>query len=231
MPRDARWLFPGLAGGAALLWLLTLFGLGGWSNFDGAVETSPPLVLDEVEVANSERLDALDAYADVSRRPLFAADRRPRPFVIDVGQGDAVSQTDFILTGVMLTPILEMAILTPRDGGDPVKLHRGDDLADRPGWQLIQIEPRRVLFQTPEGVRQFELSGGDGGIGTRMAAPGGDGAVGMSLDSPGRPRTDAARNLEHQARIEAVRRRMAERRAQLPQEQAAPSSSVQQQGR
>jgi len=221
-----RWLLSVLAGTAALLWLLTLFGLGGWIDLDGTVQAPPPALLADVDAATSERLDALEAYADVGSRPLFTPDRRPHPFVIDAGQGDAVIQTDFSLTGVMMTPSLEMAILTPRDGGDPVRVHKGDGLPDRSGWQLILVEPRRVVFQTPEGVRQFELSGADGGIAPSLTLPSGDGAA-SNVSSPRSAQTDAARNLEQQARIEAARRRIAERRAQLRQEQEASPGSVQ----
>jgi len=230
MPGDAararRWLLLVLAGTAALLWLLTLSGLGGWMALDGEAQAPPPPALAGGDVTASERLEALEAYADVGSRPLFTPDRRPHPFVIDAEQDDAVSQTDFTLTGVMMTPTLEMAILTPRDGGDPVRVHKGEGLPDRAGWQLMQVEPRRVVFQTPEGARQFELSGADAEAGALMAVPGGNGA-GSNASSSRSAQTDAARNLEHQARIEAVRRRIAERRAQLRQEQAASPGSVQ----
>jgi len=225
-----RWLLSVLTGMAALLWLLTLSGLGGWIELDGAAQApqSPLPALTDVNAAASERLDALEAYADVGNRPLFMPDRRPHLFVIDAGQDGALIQTDFTLTGVMMTPSLEMAILTPRDGGDPVRVHKGEGLPDRSGWELILVEPRRVVFQTPEGARQFELSAADGGAAPLMVLPGGDGAAAnASMASPRSAQTDAARNLEHQARIEAARRRIAERRAQLRQEQVASPDSVQ----
>jgi len=217
-PAVARlWLVSSLAAAAALLWIAALFGLGGWTG--GAPPAAvPPWTLPPREAA-AGRLGEPEAYAEIGARPLFTRDRRPKPFVIDAGETTSTSAPELILTGVLITPTLEVAILTPGEGGEPVRVQRGEALPGRPGWHLRALAPRQAVFDTPDGLIRLELRGSHDAAAPVLAVPGGGAA-----DAGGQIPNDGVRSAEHQARIEAVRQRVAERRAQL-REQAATSSN------
>src|SRR3546814_3288531 len=59
-----------------------------------------------------------------------------------------------------------MAILQPREGGDSVRVRVGTAPEAAPGWRLVSLEPRRAVFDGPEGERKLELRvfDGEGGI-------------------------------------------------------------------
>jgi len=217
-PVAARlWAVSSLAAAAALLWIAALFGLGGWTG--GAPPASAPLWTLPQREATAGHLGAPEAYAEIGARPLFTRDRRPQPFVIDAGESASASTPEFILTGVLLTPTLEVAILTPGEGGEPVRVQRGEALPGRPGWHLRALAPRQAVFDTPGGLIRLELRGSNDATVPVLAVPGGG-----TADAGGPAPNDGVRSAEHQARIEAVRQRVAERRAQL-REQAATSSN------
>jgi len=204
-----------LLGCALLLWLLALLGLGGWAG-EGEAGVPAPWTLPQREAA-AERLDTPDAYAEIGARPLFSAGRRPQPFVLDADGDASASGPEFVLTGVLMTSTLNVAILTPGDGGEPVQVHPGEGLPGRPDWQLHSLAPRHALFQTPDGLIRFDLRGIDAD-----AAP-----LVPELTAPVQAEeadqgalNGSVHNQEHQARIEAIRRRVAERRAQQRDEQA-----------
>jgi len=212
-----RWVVLALAAAAGLLWIMTLFGLGGWTG-GAPPAAAPPWTLPPREAA-AGYLGAPEAYAEIGTRPLFTRDRRPQPFVIDAGESASASAPEWVLTGVLLTPTLEVAILTPGEGGEPVRVQRGEALPGRPGWHLRALAPRQAVFDTPDGLIRLELRGSNAAAAPVLAVPGG-GAAAAGRQIP----NDGVRSAEHQARIEAVRRRVAERRAQLS-EQAATSSN------
>jgi len=206
-----------LAGSALLLWLLALLGLGGGVG-EGTPAEPSPWVLPEHE-ASRERLQALEVYAEIGARPLFNPGRRPQPFVIDTGAAGKTSGPEFALSGVVITQSLNLVILTPGDGDEPVQVHLGEALPGRPGWQLHTLAPRHALFQTPEGPVRFDLRG----VQDVVNPPAPASAAEAGRDE--RALNGVIHNQEHQARIEAVRRRVAERRAQQQDEPAVSSHS------
>src|SRR3546814_6728894 len=113
------------------------------------------------------RRGPLPQYSEIGRRPLFTSDRRPQPFVINPGdEGEARNDFDYVLTSVLIAPDFRMAILQPREGGDSVRVRVGTAPEAAPGWRLVSLEPRRAVFDGPEGERQLELRvfDGEGGI-------------------------------------------------------------------
>src|SRR3546814_6415840 len=66
----------------------------------------------------------------------------------------------------MIAPDFRMAILQPREGGDSVRVRVGTAPEAAPGWRLVSLEPRRAVFDGPEGERKLELRvfDGEGGI-------------------------------------------------------------------
>lgn len=154
------WLLAVVAGWAVLAALLALFGLGSRIT---PLPADPSLVqaLPRLPPNAPERLGALDQYADVGARPLFSEDRRPKPFFLS-GEEAAAPTFDLVLTSVLITPALELAIVQPAQGGEGLRVKVGDAPAGFPGWQLTELGPRRAVFDGPEGRRELELRVFDG---------------------------------------------------------------------
>lgn len=167
------WLLGGVALWALTTWGLGLFGLG------GRIERLPPdpslaQGLPAVPQPGDGRLGPLAQYAEFGDRPLFTTDRRPQPFLIDPQGEEAPAEFEFVLTSVLLTPGLEMAIVQPSGGGASVRMKVGESADAAPGWQLVSVAPRSAVFQGPQGPRTLELRVFDGVGGeapTAMATP------------------------------------------------------------
>ena len=245
------WLLGVLAGWSMVLWTLTLAGLGGHVQ---RLPDDPSLVarLPQLAPATPERLGPLSQYAETGTRPLFSENRRPQPFSL-VAEGDenAPPAFDFILTSVLLTPTLRMAIVQPSAGGDSVRIKLGDAAESQPAWRLTELNPRSAIFQGPEGEKTLDLRTYDGTGGeppTAMAADNnrGNGAQPMPPRMAPRPvqrptpavaspqatpeptpapvpdATDEPPSPE--AQVESIRKRIEERRAQLRQEAQNPTA-------
>ncbi len=155
------WLLGGVALWALALWALGLFGLG------GRIERLPPdpaLVqpLPAVVEPGEDRLGELPLYASIGDRPLFTTDRRPQPFLINPEGEEEPVEFEFVLTSVLLTPGLEMAIVQPGSGGESVRLRVGDAPEGAPGWRLASVAARSAVFNGPDGDRNLELRVFDG---------------------------------------------------------------------
>jgi general secretion pathway protein N len=179
---------------ACVFWVLTLFGLGARiALLDEDESLLRPLP--GIAAPSRERLGPLQQYAEIGARPIFAADRRPQPFFINPqGEGEQDQSFDYILTSVLRTPQLQMAILQPTDGGESIRLKVGEAPQPAPAWVLASIGERRVVFNGPEGVRELELRVYDGVGGepptvvARAPVPGGQGATpvaGAATNGPG----------------------------------------------
>ena len=251
-----------VAGWAVLAALLALFGLGSRIT---PLPADPALVqaLPRLPASPPERLGALNQYADVGGRPLFSEDRRPKPFFLS-GEAAAAPTFDLVLTSVLITPALELAIVQPAQGGEGLRVKVGESPTGFPGWRLVELGPRRAVFDGPEGRREMELRVFDGMGGqppTAMigqpptvppaaavmppATPGrrttggtnapgamspvtppsapGQAAAPVPMPSPASnaPAAPAATTDEQ---MEAIRQRIEQRRAQLRQQQAQPTT-------
>jgi general secretion pathway protein N len=155
------WLLGALALWALVMWALGLFGLGGRIE---RLPEDPSLLqaLPQPPRATAERLGPLPQYAAIGDRPLFSNDRRPQPFFINP-EGEGEKETfDFVLTSVLLTPGLEMAIVRSAERGEPLRLKIGEAPEGAAAWTLASIAPRSVVFNGPEGERTLELRVFDG---------------------------------------------------------------------
>lgn len=155
------WLLGAVALWALVFWALGLFGLG--VRIERLAE-DPSLLqrLPQAPAPADERLGPLPQYAEIGDRPLFNDDRRPQPFFINAEGEEEGNAFEFVLTSVLLTPGLEMAILHPLEGGEPVRLKVGEAPESAPAWQLASVEPRSVVFSGPEGRQTLELRVFDG---------------------------------------------------------------------
>ncbi|UNK48929.1 general secretion pathway protein GspN [Lysobacter sp. S4-A87] len=256
------WLLATVAGWALLAWLLAVAGMG---RHAPALEADPSQLrpLPSTRAQAAERLGPLAQYAPIGARPLFSQDRQPKPFFLQgQGEGDSKSNAfDYLLTSVLITPTLHMAILQPADGSESVRVKLGEVPESHPSWRLTALDARSAVFEGPEGRREMTLRVFDGQGGQPPTplntVPGGGLPAGISVQAapqatspkaaanparaptaPGRavsaaPNTAAAaanaRPTEEnddapatpEAQMEAIRKRIEARRAQMRQQQAA----------
>ena len=243
--------------GAVCLWalsvlVLALAGLGGRFAPASASIAAPPLPTVTLTRSQS-RLGAFEQYAEVGRRPLLSQDRRPG---LAPAEGDATGDLDVMLTSVLITPTLQMAIFTDNKDASSRRVRLGE-VVPGSSWRLAVLEPRRAVLEGPSGQRALDLRVFDGRGGqapTPVAATSsGDGSdSGDVRDAnalPPPPAPDArpeptpvasqpdnapdaaaraqpepaASPLTQEQQVEAIRRRIEARRAQMRAEAAAAS--------
>ncbi len=237
------WLLATVAGWALVLWVLSLLGLGEYVQLlpdDPSIAAQLP----QLAAASPERLGPLSQYSETIARPLFSEDRRPQPFFIaPEGDENAPPAFDFILTSVLLTPTLKMAIVQPSAGGESTRIKLGDAAAAQPTWRLTALNPRSAIFDGPDGQKTLDLrvydgTGGEsptadhmnGLTGTNPAAmnPAGKPAM-RSAISPAIPNEQPAPStaspespVTPDAQVDSIRKRIEERRAQLRKDANTP---------
>ena len=216
------WLLVAAAGWALLLWLAALLGMGG-------------------QVADAEPA-ASDAALPQPRpatpaRPLFTQDRRPRSFLATAPEGDGAAQNqslDFILTGVLISPQVQLAVVQPTGGGNPQRVRVGKSPEGAAGWRLVDVQPRRAVFEGASGQTALDLRN----FGNPGSPPAAAAQPQSQQPQPAASRTvpvrvdpaSAQQPQDQEARIEAIRKRIEARRAQLRAGQngsSAPASSTQ----
>ena len=166
------WLLGTVAGWALLIWLLALVGMG---RSVGKLADDPSLqpALPELRRSPPPRLGPFTQYSEIVSRPLFSDDRRPKPFSLQPeGEGENTNAFDFVLTSVMLTPGLRLAILQPSAGGDSIRIKEGESAEQAANWRLVSVAPRSATFEGPEGQRTLDLRAFDGS-GGQPATPSG----------------------------------------------------------
>jgi general secretion pathway protein N len=219
---------------AVVLLVLALIGLGGrvapLPDDPSKVPPVPAVNLQRV----APRLGAPEEYAEVGSRPLLIADRRPAPIGPVAGEG-ASNDLDVALTSVLITPRLQMAILTDNNGGASRRVRVGE-VVQGTGWTLVDVKPRQATLSGPSGERILELrvyNGLGGAAPTPVAAAGSDpeapqppaepdpnvaSAPVATAPPPAAPQpTDT---LTQEQQIEAIRKRIEARRAQMRAEAA-----------
>jgi len=203
------WLLAAFCGWAVLLWLAALAGLGAHlqmppPQMPGALPAPLPPAPD--------RIGPLSQYAEAAARPLFTEDRRPHAFIANATDAESSAGTgfDFLLTGVLISPQVRLAILQPSNGGPSQRVREGAAPEGAPGWRLLAVQPRRAIFEGPEGQVTLEMRvSGAPALPPELAKPG-------AAPTPPVEATAAAAT-DDQQRIDDLRRRIEERRAQLQQ--------------
>jgi general secretion pathway protein N len=236
------WLLAGTALWAVVALVLALLGMG--RQIEPLAED--PAMLRQLPTLPKpvpERLGPLGQYAETASRPLFADDRRPHPFSLQPeGTETQAKAFDYVLTSVMITPSFQMAIIKAPDGAAaPLRVKVGEPHEQLPGWQLQSLNPRSAVFVGPEGERTLELSVFNGVGGEAPAAPvqaTTATTVPPPLDEPPPPPMPAVAEANQvpapqpmveptaprqqpqteQAQMDAIRKRIEARRAQLRQE-------------
>lgn len=250
------WLLGAVAGWAVLVLLLALLGMGGHV---ARLADDPTLVraLPVLRPAPAPRIGPLAQYGEAAARPLFSETRRPQPFSLQPeGEAEEAPQFDFILTSVLQTPGLQMAIIQPSGGGESIRMKLGEAPGEAQGWRLVELHPRSAVFEGPQGQRTLDLRTYDGTGGeapTALATPREtppadvEPAVVSEADAPvaaparptpvrppprPRPAAPTAANAAPttpEAQMDAIRRRIEARRAQLRAEAQQELQQQQQQ--
>lgn len=219
--RPGNALLAALAAWSLALVALALLGLG--ANF-GAHPDNPGLAPPVPQVELTEvgtRLGPLSAYDEVGRRPLLTPDRRPAE-VGDAGGDEA--PVDLELTGVLLAGDFKAALLQSRDGQRSHRVRIGE-VVPGTGWRLVSLEPRSAVFDGPQGRQTLDLRIYDGSGDAALARPA---AAAPAANTPGPPAETPAREQTANAdapadadeQVQAIRRRIEARRAQLREEAA-----------
>lgn len=243
--RPASALLAGLALWALCLVVLALSGLGGRVGphpANGALTPALPVVtLDAV----GSRLGPASDYLEVGNRPLFSRDRRPASMSADPGQAQVPLEVN--LTSVLITPQLKLAIVQNVSDGASRRVRLGDTL-EGTAWRLVQLEPRRAVFEGPEGqrdlaLRVFDGSGGQSPTPQAASAAGGPVALPPGATAPDKaeapgvaaaPGGNASGNapapttvapVTPEEQVEAIRRRIEARRAMRAAEAAAEQAA------
>ncbi|WP_449446546.1 hypothetical protein [Thermomonas brevis] len=212
------WTLAAACGWAVLLWLAALLGLG---TRLGQAPAAEALALPASVAPGPERIGPLGQYAEAAARPLFTDDRRPRAFVaLGSGDGDDGANSgapDFQLTGVVISPQVRLAILTPAAGGEPQRVREGGVPEGASGWRLVEVQPRRAVLEGPGGQTTLEMrTSGVAGMPPNAMR---DADVRIDAAPPPPPPAEQSAQAPDEARrIEDIRRRIEARRAQLRQQ-------------
>jgi general secretion pathway protein N len=213
------WLLAACAGWALLLWAGALAGMGGRVDDPVAVAPSP---LPQPGPVVADRMGPLAQYAEAASRPLFTQDRRPRSFLATSPDGEAgaspATTLEFVLTGVLISPQVRLAILQPTGGGDSQRVREGATPEGAPGWRLVEVQSRSAIFEASDGARSsvdLRTFGVAGAPGAARAAPVPPSVAPAPAPGAAMPTTGGNDAVPDQARIEAIRQRIEARRAQL----------------
>lgn len=237
--RPLTLLFGALCLWALCLLILALSGLG--SRFPAVASAGKPPPLPTVSLTRSvSRLSAMADYLEVGERPLMNLTRRPVAQSAVDGEAGA-ADLDVTLTSVLITPRLQLAILTDNKDGASRRVRVGETVQGS-NWRLVQLDPRSAVIEGPSGQRTLELRVFDGRSGeapTPMATAN-DGEPQQPIQAiqaitspppptPTRPQAnaepaakpEAAEQLTQEQQVEAIRRRIEARRAQMRAEAEA----------
>lgn len=169
---------------------------------------------------------AMNEFLVINERPVFNESRLPevKP---ELDADDVVEDTvvkvkeapDVSLTGVIITPSMKIASLTPADKNlEGVMVHEGQVLeGEFVGWHISSVNPRNVVLESRDGQKlDLELQVHDTAIKQppKPVAPAKKAPVASAqkdafVDEDGEPLS----------RAEQIRMRIAERREELRREQ------------
>ena len=183
----------------------------------------------------ARQIGTLNDYQIVNEKPVFNESRIP---VIDdeestdeelPGEIEIKDAPDVRLTGVVITPGMKIASLTPADGNlETVRAHEGESLTGEfVGWQVTAVNPRTVVLESRDGQSlELDLQVHDAKI-QEPVAPVAAAPVSAALRNAqllAGKSSEATGDDEPLSRAEQIRQRIAERRAELRQEQEAQQS-------
>lgn len=172
----------------------------------------------------ANKIGSLGEYQVINEKPVFNESRQPVDSIVE----DAPIEDDSIevkdapnvkLTGVIITPGMKIASLTPADGKlESVMAHEGQALTGEfVGWQVSEVNPRTVTLESRDGQKlELELQVHDAKI-KEPPAPAKPAKAAFAASNSGGKADD--KDDEPLSRAEQIRQRIAERREELRLEQ------------
>ncbi|MFK7955832.1 MAG: hypothetical protein AB8B96_07035 [Lysobacterales bacterium] len=207
-----------------------------WMGLGQGIRPAPALIAATPAAAaggESEefQLPAYESYAEVIQRPLFNDDRRPRVIDdevdVDKPPEDLVptAELNVAVTGIIITPTTQLAMVRNNVSKESLRLKVGMALdGEQANWTLTDIEPRRLVFNGgTQGTAEVKLETFTQALKGGAPPPPRRNVVTQNKkkeDESGETTTPAAADTDSDraARAEEIRRRVAERRAQLREE-------------
>jgi len=188
----------------------------------GTAGTATQQGTDTDTALNARPPGALSEFQVINEKPVFNESRLPTISALDGDELTADSTIeikgapDVRLTGVIITPDLRIASLTPKkDGQESLMAHEGEPLTGEfAGWEVSSVEPRNVVLESRDGqLLELDLEISD-----------------RTIKEPPKPEPAAitrpvagteafAEDGEPLSRAEQIRERIAERRAELRRKQ------------
>ncbi|HEY2345232.1 MAG TPA: hypothetical protein VGH80_05030 [Xanthomonadaceae bacterium] len=243
------WLLVAIAGWALGCVAISLSGFGGRYKL---LPDNPGLAQPLPAVSSGSTAHAamgpLEVYAEAYNHPLFFPDRKPAAAHVP-GQNNAAAQPlDVVLTSVIMTPTLQMAIVQDPKTKASLRVREGQPIGGSyGGWKLSGLSPRSATFdggsqgETTLELRVFDGKGGEeptrNGLTPQVVASGALGGpqqpqpeavatdAGAEDNTVQEPAPDpnqanAAANAAAQ-QAEEIRRRIEQRRQQVQAQRAA----------
>lgn len=186
----------------------------------------------ERPVAQNPELAELAEYSGIIERPMFFADRRlPVIELADGGAGEGEAEPEPVteveipelgatVAGIIITPDIKLAMITDNSSNETLVLREGMAMAgEKSAWTIAEIRARGVQFQTEGGrTEDLELEVETSALKTgapprRQAAA--DAGQQQDQDTPAEQAGGEDAEAQARARADEIRRRVAERRAQL----------------
>lgn len=208
------------------------------AGLDAGEDEATEMVLVARDIASMNELQV------INQKPLFNENRLPEITGAD-GDGGIIEDTtvtvtgapDVKLTGVIITPDMKIATLTPASSDtDSVMAHEGESLiGEYVGWKVGEVNPRAVVLISNDGQQlKLELQVHDTAIKEppKPVAPAAVAQQAAAQDvagntTPGQVAPPVGEDGQPLSRAEQIRQRIAERREELRLEQEARASNTQ----
>jgi general secretion pathway protein N len=232
-----------VAAWAAALLIAAALGLGGRFT-TMPLDAAPAKPIPDFKLTPaSATMGPLNQYADVGQRPLLNFDRKPSPIAAAPGDSSA-SEIDVMLTSVLRTPQLQMAIFRETQSGVSRRVRLGE-IMEGSGWRLTELDERSAVLEGPSGQKAMDLRVFDGKGGEPVTVLSAPAQVITTAQNPGMapqaaPAPVAAvkpvvistaeandgQAMTQEQQIEAIRQRIAARRAQMQADAARAASDA-----
>ncbi len=195
--------------------------------------TAETVSRDERERGNVEavtvahQVAAMSEFEVINEKPVFNESRLP-VLIEAEDNGDIEDDSvaikdapDVRLTGVIITPSMKIASLTPADASlESIMAHEGQALTgEYVGWLVSSVSPRSVVLESRDGQKlDLELQVHD----VTIKEP--PKSVAETKAVPGKSDTPVDEDGQPLSRADQIRQRIAERREELRREQEEQQS-------
>jgi hypothetical protein len=170
------------------------------------------------KVLTAREIVSINELEVINQKPLFNENRLPEIEEIDAA-GEVVEDTtvtvrdapDVRLTGVIITPQLKLATLTPSDPDlENVMVHEGQALVGQYlGWKIGEVNPRTIMLRSNDGQQlKLDLQVHEAKIKEPPKPV-------AAVESAPAEEVEVGEDGEPLSRAEQIRQRIAERREEL----------------